>query len=111
MSFAEAIGAQAIFIGAHSQDYSGYPDCRREFFSALRGVVNTGTKAGVEGKAIKIFTPLINKRKSEIIKLGLQLGVPFSLTWSCYKGGSKPCGKCEACITRKKAEEMVNSRR
>lgn len=102
LSFAEAIGAGAIFIGAHAQDYSGYPDCRPEFFRAFRKVVLSGTKAGSEGKGIKIETPLINKTKSGIIKLGAKLGVDFSLTWSCYKGGKTPCGECDSCFYRKK---------
>ncbi len=102
LSYAEAIGAQAIFIGAHSQDYSGYPDCRPEFYRAFRKVISCGTKAGVERKRIEIKTPLINKGKAEIIKLGRQLGVPFALTWSCYQGRKYPCGKCESCYFRAK---------
>jgi len=102
LSFAEAIGAKAIFIGAHIHDYSGYPDCREEFFQAFSRVINQGTSSGVKGEEIKIFTPLIKKRKSEIIKLGIRLKVPFKLTWSCYKGGSKPCGRCDSCYFRAK---------
>ena len=99
-SFAEAIRANAIFIGVHTQDYSGYPDCRKGFFRAFSSVIKTGTKSGTKAKAIKIFTPLIEKNKAGIIKLGLRLGVPFNLTWSCYKGDKKPCGKCDSCIFR-----------
>jgi len=102
LSFAEAISASAIFIGANALDYSGYPDCRPEFFAAFRKIVSTGTKAGVENKSIEIKTPLINKTKAEIIKLGRKLGVPFESTWSCYKGGKKPCGKCDSCYFREK---------
>jgi 7-cyano-7-deazaguanine synthase len=102
LSFAEAISASAIFIGANALDYSGYPDCRPEFFAAFRKIVSTGTKAGVENKSIEIKTPLINKTKAEIIKLGRKLGVPFESTWSCYKGGKKPCGKCDSCYFRAK---------
>ena len=102
LSFAEAVSAKAIFIGAHSQDYSGYPDCRKEFFQAFSKVIKRGTKSGFGGGGIRIFFPLINKRKSEIIKLGLRLGVPFELTWSCYQGGKQPCGRCDSCYFRSK---------
>jgi len=102
LSFAESQGCQAIFIGANQVDYSGYPDCRLEFYKALKSVVRKGTKAGVEGKLIKILTPLIDKSKTEIIRLGLKLGVPFKLTWSCYKGKRLPCGKCDSCLLRRK---------
>ncbi|MDP2941455.1 MAG: 7-cyano-7-deazaguanine synthase QueC [Candidatus Omnitrophota bacterium] len=100
LSYAEACGAGAIFIGAHAQDYSGYPDCRPEFYRAFNKVVVTGTKAGVEGKGIAIETPLIALTKAEIIRLGSSLGVPFELTWSCYRGGRKPCGVCDSCFYR-----------
>jgi len=102
LSFAEGISANAIFIGAHAQDYSGYPDCRPEFYAAFKKVVSTGTKAGVENKGIKIRTPLINMTKAEIIRLGNKLGVPFESTWSCYEGGKKPCGRCDSCYFRVK---------
>jgi len=102
LSFAESVGAKSIFIGAHAQDYSGYPDCRPEFYQAFSKVISTGTKAGVEKKPIKIETPLIHKSKAQIIKLGLRLGVPFKLTWSCYHGGAKPCQKCDSCYFRNK---------
>lgn len=100
LSFAEAKGAEAIFIGAHTQDYSGYPDCRPGFFSAYRKVIALGTRSGVEGEGIKIFIPLVNKGKAEIIKLGNKLKVPFKLTWSCYRGKKKPCGSCDSCHLR-----------
>ncbi len=102
LSCAEAIKAEAIFIGAHSQDYSGYPDCRAEFYQAFTKVIAKGTKAGAEKKKIEIKTPLIYKNKAQIIKLGFKLGVPFNLTWSCYAGGKKPCGKCDSCYYRAK---------
>lgn len=100
LSFAEALGAQAIFIGAHSQDYSGYPDCRKDFLQAFKRVIDKGTKSGVEGLGIRIRAPLINKGKSEIIRLGIKLGVPLGLTWSCYRGAAKPCGRCDSCYFR-----------
>jgi 7-cyano-7-deazaguanine synthase len=102
VSFAEAILARAIFIGANAVDYSNYPDCRVEFYRAFEKVIARGTKAGVEKKNIRILTPLINLSKAEIIKLGLSLGVPYELTWSCYRGQSRPCGKCESCFFRAK---------
>lgn len=101
-SFAEVIGASYIYIGAHVQDYSNYPDCRPQFFSAFKRMLAMGTKAGVAGKPIKILTPLSNKNKAEIIRLGLGLGVPFELTWSCYKGAKTPCGSCDSCYFRAK---------
>jgi len=102
LSYAEAIGARAIFIGAHTQDYSNYPDCRPEFFRAFARVVTFGTRSGVEQERIAIKTPLIHKGKAEIIRLGAKLGVPFALTWSCYRGGKRPCGRCDSCHYRAK---------
>ncbi len=109
LSCAEAISAEAIFIGAHAQDYSGYPDCRPEFYRAFRKVDACGTKAGVEKKGIDIVTPLINKGKAEIIRLGNKLGVPFELTWSCYQGGKDPCGTCDSCHYRRKGFREANT--
>lgn len=102
LSYAEAIGAEAIFIGAHIHDYSDYPDCRPEFYQAFSQVIATGTKAGVEKKALKIATPLIDKTKAQIIRLGSKLGVPFKFTWSCYQGKAQPCGRCDSCYYRTK---------
>ncbi|MFH1655821.1 MAG: 7-cyano-7-deazaguanine synthase QueC [Candidatus Omnitrophota bacterium] len=102
LSFAESQNCAAIFIGANQIDYSGYPDCRIGFYKALKTVIKKGTKTGVQGKPIKILTPIIKKTKSEIIKLGLRLSVPYNLTWSCYKGMKKPCGKCDSCLLRAK---------
>ncbi|MBC8436586.1 MAG: 7-cyano-7-deazaguanine synthase QueC [Candidatus Omnitrophica bacterium] len=102
VSFAEAAKAGAVYIGAHTQDYPGYPDCRPQFYRAFSKTVSCGTKAGVEKKKIEIKTPLINKTKAEIIKTGVKLKVPFELTWSCYKGGRFPCAKCESCYFRSK---------
>lgn len=102
LSYAETIRAKTIFIGAHACDYSGYPDCRPEFYRAFEKVIMTGTKAGVEGEGIKIETPLIKKDKASIIRLGNEKRVPFELTWSCYRGGRVPCGECESCYFRAK---------
>ena len=101
-SFAEARCVGSIFIGANAIDFSGYPDCRPEFYNAFIKAANLGTKAGVEGKGIKIVTPLIRKTKARIIRLGMGLGVPYGLTWSCYRGGRTPCGECDSCNFRAK---------
>ena len=98
LSFAEAVGASAVFIGANAVDFSGYPDCRPSYYRALRKVVKEGTKI----KKIKLMTPLIKMTKSEIIKLGRKLGAPLDITWSCYAGGKKPCGVCDSCVIRNK---------
>ena len=100
LSYAEAVGARDIFIGANALDYSGYPDCRPEFYLAFNRMARLATKCGVEHKEIRISTPLIALRKSEIIKWGMRLGVPYGLTWSCYKGGKRPCGRCDSCCLR-----------
>jgi len=101
-SFAEAIGAQAIFIGANILDYSGYPDCRPSFLRNFEKAIRSGTKAGVEGRTIRIHSPLIRKTKEQIISIGQKLNVPYHLTWSCYRGGVKPCGACDSCLLRQK---------
>ena len=98
LSFAEAIGATAIFIGANARDFSGYPDCRPLYFKKFNELVKRATKA----RGIRIETPLLYKTKREIVDIGWKLGVPFELTWSCYKGGRRPCGKCDACRLRAK---------
>lgn len=95
-SLAESISAKKIFIGAHIQDYSGYPDCRPEFFDSFQKAFNLG----MQYKDIEIVTPLINKSKKEIIALGLTLDVPFEQTWSCYEGYETPCLKCDSCQFR-----------
>jgi len=100
-SFAEAIGARAIFIGAHAEDSSGYPDCRAGYLKAFDHVVRIGTKRGLEGK-LRLKFPLIKMGKSRIIKFGSALGVPFGLTRSCYSNGGTPCGTCDSCVLRAK---------
>lgn len=99
LSFAETLKARAIFIGAHAQDYSGYPDCRLEFFKAFAKVAKVGTLGGCR---IEILAPLLKMNKSRIISFGRKLGVPFNLTWSCYRGAKLPCGKCDSCHYRAK---------
>ena len=99
VSWAEVLGAEKILIGAVEQDSSGYPDCRPAFYKAFNEAVRTGTK---EGK-IEVIAPLITMRKTEIVRLGLELGAPFDLTWSCYSRQDKACGQCESCVLRLRA--------
>lgn len=98
LSFAEAIGAKTIFIGANAIDFSGYPDCRPKYFKAWSILLKEATKE----KGIKIITPLLHKTKKDIFRIGKRLKVPFNLTWSCYKGEKNPCGVCDACILRER---------
>lgn len=102
LAFAEIVGADAIFIGANAVDYSGYPDCRPEYYEAFKNMARLATKRGVEGKPVDIKYPLISMSKAGIIKLGKRLRVPYKLTWSCYKGGAKACGICHSCVLRLK---------
>ena len=100
---AEVLGASVIYFGANVIDYSGYPDCRPEFIKAVEAALQVGTKAGMQGKNIEIRAPLLRMTKSEIIKLGLTLNVPFHLTHSCYDPiGSIACGQCDSCLIRKR---------
>jgi 7-cyano-7-deazaguanine synthase len=103
LAWAEVLGANDIFLGVNSMDYSGYPDCRPEYIQSFTNMANLATKAGVEGKqSIKIKTPLINMTKKEIIKKGLKLGVDYSFTHSCYdpENDGISCGRCDACQIR-----------
>ena len=102
VSYAEAIGADKVFIGANQIDYSGYPDCRASFLKSFATTVKKGTKRGVEGRPVKIEAPFIRKSKQEIIKTAMDLGVPLEYTWSCYKGAQVPCGECDSCLIRRK---------
>ncbi len=102
LGLAEAIGAKTIFIAANALDYSGYPDCRPEFYKAFQEVARLGTKRGIEGDVIEIRTPLIAMTKADIVRKGEELGVPWALTWSCYQGGEKACGVCDSCQLRLK---------
>lgn len=101
----ESFNADRIYIGVNSVDYSGYPDCRPEFIEAFEKAINKGTKAGVEGHPIKIVTPIQHASKADIVRLGKKLGAPLHLTWSCYEGGEKACGKCDSCQLRLKGFE------
>jgi len=102
LGLAEASGATAIVIAANSIDYSGYVDCRPEFYAAFQEVARLGTKRGVEGDVIEIRTPLIRMSKGDIVRKGEALGVPWALTWSCYHGKAKACGVCDSCQLRRK---------
>ncbi len=99
VSWAEVLEAQKILIGAVEQDSSGYPDCRPQYYRAFNEVIRAGTR---EGK-IEVLTPLIGLRKPEIVTLGLELGAPFDLTWSCYSREDEACGVCESCVLRLRA--------
>lgn len=100
LAYAETIGAERVYIGVNALDYSGYPDCRPDYIQAMQEVFKLGTKQGREGQAIEIVAPLIDLKKTEIIQLGNQLGVPWEQTWSCYTGGDSACGICDSCQLR-----------
>jgi 7-cyano-7-deazaguanine synthase len=105
LAWAEVLGSSDIFIGVNALDYSGYPDCRPEFIAAFERMANLATKAGVEGRqALTIHAPLISLTKAEIIRKGLELGVDYSLTSSCYDPSptGQPCGGCDSCVLRQK---------
>ncbi len=106
VSWAEVLGAEKIYIGAVEQDSSGYPDCRPAYYEAFNQVIRQGTKAGT----IEIVTPLIGMRKSEIVRLGLELHAPFDLTWSCYSRQDRACGVCDSCVLRLQAFEAAGAR-
>ena len=99
VSWAETIGARTVFIGAVEQDSSGYPDCRPAYYQAFQQVIRVGTREG----NIQIATPLIHMRKHEIVRLGVELGAPLHVTWSCYQGETTACGMCDSCVLRLRA--------
>lgn len=100
VSFADSVGAGAVILGPNAVDYSGYPDCRPSFYRALNKAVNLGTKNPSLGRKIEILTPIINLSKAEIVKLAVKLKAPLEHTWSCYRGGARPCGVCDSCKLR-----------
>jgi 7-cyano-7-deazaguanine synthase len=105
LAWAEVLGSSDIFIGVNALDYSGYPDCRPEFIEAFETMANLATKAGVEGhQKLKIHTPLIAMSKAEIIAKGIELGVDYGVTSSCYDPSAtgEPCGECDSCLLRQK---------
>jgi len=99
-SLADAIDAEAVVIGSNSQDYSGYPDCRPAYNRAFQKVARLGTRRGTEGKRIALLAPLQRLDKEGIVRLACRLNVPLELTWSCYQGGRRPCGRCDSCKLR-----------
>jgi len=106
VSWAEVLGANKIYTGAVEQDSSGYPDCRPAYYHAFNEVIKAGTKEGT----IEVVTPLIAMRKAEIVRLGLELGAPFDLTWSCYQREDRACGVCDSCVLRLRAFEAAGAR-
>jgi len=105
VSWAEVLDADKVYIGAVEQDSSGYPDCRPAYYQAFNQMVKLGTKEG----RIEIVTPLIHMRKTEIIRLGLELGAPLDLTWSCYSREDRACGVCDSCVLRLRAFREAGS--
>jgi 7-cyano-7-deazaguanine synthase len=106
-SYAEANGCGAVFIGAHSEDFSGYPDCRPAFFDAFQAVVDAGTKDGTD---VAIRAPFVEWSKTDIAERGLELGVPYEQTWSCYRENEPACGTCDACAFRLQAFQRLDER-
>ena len=106
VSWAEVLGVGKIYIGAVEQDSSGYPDCRPAYYEAFNRVIREGTKEG----NIEVVTPLIALRKHEIVRLGLELGAPFDLTWSCYSREDQACGVCDSCVLRLRAFQEAGAR-
>ncbi len=106
VSWAEVLGAGKVYIGAVEQDSSGYPDCRPAYYEAFNRLIEAGTKEGT----IEIVTPLIRLSKSEIVRLGLELGAPFDLTWSCYSREDQACGVCDSCVLRLRAFAAAGAR-
>jgi 7-cyano-7-deazaguanine synthase len=105
VSWAEVLGGRTVFIGAVEQDSSGYPDCRPAYYEAFNELIRTGTRDG----DIRVATPLIHLRKKEIVKLGVELGAPFHVSWSCYSGETEACGVCESCVLRLRAFREAGS--
>jgi len=102
VALAEARDCDSVYIGVNALDYSGYPDCRPEFIESFRGTAALALRVGVEGAAVGILTPLLDLSKAEIVRRGIELSAPLELTWSCYRGGSTPCGDCDSCVLRAK---------
>ena len=111
MAWAEVVGAGAIVIGVNALDYSGYPDCRPEYLRAFEQLAALATKAGVEGRSLKILAPLLELTKADIIRRGLSLGVDYGLTLSCYdpRPAGQPCGHCDSCILRARGFEQAGA--
>ena len=102
MGIAEARDADAIYLGVNALDYSGYPDCRPEFVESFAATAGLALKRGIEGRPVEIRTPLVDLGKADIVRLGVSVGAPLELTWSCYRGADRPCGECDSCALRAK---------
>jgi 7-cyano-7-deazaguanine synthase len=103
LGYAESHQLGAVYLGANAVDYSGYPDCRPEYLRAFERLSRLATRGAVEeGRPVRILAPLLRKSKAEIVRAGDRLGVPWQLTWSCYAGGRRPCGRCDACRLRRR---------
>lgn len=102
MGIAEARDADDVYIGINALDYSGYPDCRPEFIEAFVATAALALKRGIEGRPLAVETPLASLTKAGIVELGVRIGAPLELTWSCYRGGRVPCGTCDSCVLRAK---------
>lgn len=102
LAYAEVVGADAIYLGINAMDYSGYPDCRPEYLAAMQQVAQLATKQGVEGRAPRLIAPLVEMTKREIVEAAMRLGAPIDQTWSCYRGGTRACGRCESCRLRQR---------
>jgi 7-cyano-7-deazaguanine synthase len=100
LSLAEARGAERLVLGVNAVDYSGYPDCRPDYLDAFQTLANLATRAGREGRGARLWAPLIQLSKTDIVREALRLGVPIETTWSCYAGGAEPCGVCDSCRIR-----------
>lgn len=102
VGIAEVRDADAVYLGVNALDYSGYPDCRPEFVASFEQTAALALKRGVEGRPVRIETPLVDRSKADIVRLGVELEAPLHLTWSCYRGDDRPCGRCDSCVLRAK---------
>ncbi len=100
LSLAEARGAERLVLGVNAVDYSGYPDCRPDYLDAFQSLADLASRVGREGRGTRLWAPLVTWSKARIVREALRLGVPIELTWSCYTGGSEPCGRCDSCRIR-----------
>ena len=100
LSLAEARGAERLVLGVNAVDYSGYPDCRPDYLEAFQSLADLASRVGREGRGTRLWAPLVTWSKARIVREALRLGVPIELTWSCYTGGSEPCGRCDSCRIR-----------
>lgn len=112
LALAESTRSEAIYLGVNAVDYSGYPDCRPEYLEAFRRLARLATARGVKGEGTPaILAPLLHKSKADIVRWGDRLGVPWEMTWSCYRGGAKPCGRCDSCLLREMGFQEASTKR